>query len=48
MLVITIALAKIPERRDTTLVFCLLAVADCSGVGVGLVELPNSKYNFKD
>ena len=45
MLVITIALAKILERIDKALVFCLVSVQDF-GV-VALVELPKSKCNFK-
>jgi len=37
--------AKIPERRDNVLVFCILAVSD--GTFVVLVEVANSKSNFK-
>jgi len=45
MLVRTTTPAKIPERRDNVLVFCIVAVPGCSFVG--LVELGNSKSNFK-
>jgi len=44
MLVTTIAPARILERRDKTLDFCIVVVLDCGAVG--LAELPKSKYNF--